>query len=158
MRGANGVPLNRRVPRQRYNLGIGGVASTRTSTRIRNRPRSLSRMNLEKTLLRRVGQAVGDYKMIREGDHIAVGVSGGKDSLALLDALLLLQKRSPVRYTLHAFTVEQGKFLRPIEPLAEYLKSRDIPWTYYRDEASFQLRAARTRLRPMQPLPPPRRL
>lgn len=96
-------------------------------------------MNLEKTLLRRVGRAISDFKMIRPGDHIAVGVSGGKDSLTLLEALLLLQKRSPVKYTLHAFTVEQGKFLRPIEPLAEYLKSRDIPWTYYRDEPSFEL-------------------
>ena len=96
-------------------------------------------MKLEKALLRRVGRAIEEYKMIRPGDHIAVAVSGGKDSLALLDALLLLQKRSPVKYTLHAFTVEQGKFLRPIEPLAEYLKSREIPWTYYRDESSFEL-------------------
>lgn len=96
-------------------------------------------MNLEKTLLRRVGRAIGEYKMIRPGDRIAVGVSGGKDSLTLLDALLLLQKRAPVEFTLHAFTVEQGKFLRPIEPLAEYLKAREIPWTYYRDEASFEL-------------------
>ena len=96
-------------------------------------------MNLQKTLLRRVGRAIDNYKMIRPGDRIAVGVSGGKDSLTLLDALLLLQKRSPVKYTLHAFTVEQGKFLRPIEPLAEYLKARDIPWTYYRDQPSFEL-------------------
>ncbi len=96
-------------------------------------------MSLEKTLLRRVGRAIAEYKMIRPGDRIAVGVSGGKDSLTLLDALLLLQKRSPVKFTLHAFTVEQGKFLRPIEPLAEYLQGRDIPWTYYRDEPSFEL-------------------
>jgi tRNA 2-thiocytidine biosynthesis protein TtcA len=96
-------------------------------------------MDLQKSLLRRVGRAIGEFKMTRPGDRIAVGVSGGKDSLALLDALLLLQKRSPVKYTIHAFTVEQGKFLRPIEPLAEYLKGRGIPWTYYRDEASFQL-------------------
>ena len=96
-------------------------------------------MNLEKTLLRRVGRAIAEFNMIRPGDRIAVGVSGGKDSLTLLDALLLLQKRSPVKYSLHAFTVEQGKFLRPIEPLAEYLKAREIPWTYYRDGASFEL-------------------
>jgi tRNA 2-thiocytidine biosynthesis protein TtcA len=96
-------------------------------------------MSLEKTLLRRVGRAIAEYKMIRPGDRIAVGVSGGKDSLTLLHALLLLQKRSPVKFTLHAFTVEQGKFLLPIEPLAEYLKAREIPWTYYRDEPSFQL-------------------
>lgn len=102
-------------------------------------PRLAFLMNLEKTLLRRVGKAIADYKMIRPGDHIAVGVSGGKDSLALLDALVLLQKRAPVQFTMHAFTVEQGKFLRPIEPLAEYLKAREIPWTYYRDEPSFEL-------------------
>jgi len=96
-------------------------------------------MNLEKTLLRRVGKAIHEFQMIREGDRIAVGVSGGKDSLALLNALLLLQKRSPVRFDVLAFTVEQGKFTRPIEPLAEYMKSRAVPWTYYRDEASFQL-------------------
>ena len=59
-----------------------------------------------------------------------------------------------------AFTVEQGKFLRPIEPLAEYLKERGVAWTYYRDKPSLRLhqRPARTRLRPVQPLPPPRRL
>lgn len=102
-------------------------------------PRSAFLMNLKKALLRRVGKAIADYKMIRPGDHIAVGVSGGKDSLTLLDSLLLLQKRSPVKFTLHAFTVEQGKFLRPIEPLADYLRASGIPWTYYRDEPSFQL-------------------
>ena len=96
-------------------------------------------MDFQKKLLRRVGKAIHDYTMIGEGDRIAVGVSGGKDSLALLDALLLLRKRSPVRYSLHAFTVEQGKFVRPIEPLGEYMKQRGIEWTYYRDEPSFRL-------------------
>ncbi len=96
-------------------------------------------MDFQKTLLRRTGKAIHDYTMIVEGDRIAVGVSGGKDSLALLDALLLLQKRSPVRYSLRAFTVEQGKFVRPIEPLGDYMKERGVEWTYYRDEQSFRL-------------------
>lgn len=96
-------------------------------------------MGFERSLLRRAGRAIHEYNMIREGDHVAVGVSGGKDSLTLLAALRLLRKKSPARFTLHAFTVEQGKFLRPIEPLAEYMKAREIPWTYYRDEPSFQL-------------------
>jgi tRNA 2-thiocytidine biosynthesis protein TtcA len=96
-------------------------------------------VDLEKTLLRKVGEAIGRFKMIRDGDRVAVAVSGGKDSLTLLDALLLLQKRAPVEFTVCAFTIEQGKFLRPIEPVAEYLKQKDVAWTYYRDAPSLQL-------------------
>lgn len=96
-------------------------------------------MDLEKTLLRKVGDAVTRFKMIREGDRVAVALSGGKDSLTLLDALLLLQARAPIDFSVCAFTVEQGKFLRPIEPLGEYLKSRGIDWTYTRDNPSIRL-------------------
>lgn len=96
-------------------------------------------MELEKILLRKVGEAVGRFKMVRDGDRVAVALSGGKDSLTLLEALLLLQKRAPVQFTVCAFTVEQGKFLRPIEPLGEYLKSRGIDWTYFHDRPSFRL-------------------
>lgn len=77
--------------------------------------------------------------MIRDGDRVAVALSGGKDSLTLLEALLLLEKRAPVDFKVCAFTVEQGKFLRPIEPLAEYLKARGVAWTYFRDTPSLNL-------------------
>lgn len=77
--------------------------------------------------------------MIREGDRIAVGLSGGKDSVTLLEALLLLQKRAPIRFEVCAFTVEQGKFLAPIQPFGEYLKARGVEWLYVRDEPSFRL-------------------
>lgn len=89
--------------------------------------------------MRKVGEAIHRFRMVREGDRVAVALSGGKDSATLLEALLLLQKRAPVEFTVCAFTVEQGKFLRPIEPLAEYLKNRGVAWTYYRDNASFRL-------------------
>ena len=96
-------------------------------------------MNYRKALLRKTGKAIADFHMIREGDRIAVGVSGGKDSLALVDALHALLRKSPVKFALEAFTIEQGKFVRPVEPLREMLASRGISWTCYRDEPSFQL-------------------
>src|SRR3954452_415811 len=96
-------------------------------------------LDLEKTLLHKVGEAIQRFRMIRAGDRVAVGLSGGKDSVTLLEALLLLQKRAPIDFSVCAFTVEQGKFLAPIEPLGEVLKARGIPWTYYRDGPSFQL-------------------
>jgi tRNA 2-thiocytidine biosynthesis protein TtcA len=95
--------------------------------------------SLEKTLLRKVGEAIARFRMIRDGDRVAVGVSGGKDSLTLLDALLLLQKRAPIDFSVCAFTVEQGKFLRPFGPLGDYLRERGIDWTYFEDAASLNL-------------------
>lgn len=96
-------------------------------------------MDIRKTLLRKTGKAIADFDMIRDGDRIAVGVSGGKDSLALLDALLLLRRRSPVRFSLRAFTIEQGKFVRPVEPVGDFLSERGVEWTYYVDEPSLKL-------------------
>src|SRR6516162_7081928 len=86
----------------------------------------INSVELEKTLLRKVGDAIGRFKMIRDGDRVAVALSGGKDSATLLEALLLLAKRAPIDFSVCAFTVEQGKFLRPVEPLAEYLKLRGV--------------------------------
>jgi tRNA 2-thiocytidine biosynthesis protein TtcA len=96
-------------------------------------------VDLEKTLLRKVGEAIHRFKMIRDGDRVAVALSGGKDSVTLLEALLLLAARAPIDFSVCAFTVEQGKFLRPIEPLGEYLKQRGVQWTYYRDKPSLRL-------------------
>lgn len=90
-------------------------------------------------MLRKVGEAVTRFKMIRDGDRVAVGLSGGKDSITLLHALLLLQKRAPVQFSVCAFTIEQGKFLRPIEPLGDWLRERGIDWTYRRDTPSLRL-------------------
>ncbi|HLK69975.1 MAG TPA: hypothetical protein VKU19_41385 [Bryobacteraceae bacterium] len=96
-------------------------------------------MDLEKALLRKVGEAIHRFQMINDGDRVAVAVSGGKDSATLLEALLLLQKRAPIKFSVRAFTVEQGKFLRPIGPLGEYLRERGIDWTYFQDAPSLRL-------------------
>lgn len=57
----------------------------------------------------------------------------------MLEALLLLQKRAPIRFEVCAFTVEQGKFIAPIAPFGDYLKDRGVEWLYVRDEPSFKL-------------------
>jgi len=98
-------------------------------------------VDLEKTLLRKVGEAIHRFRMIRDGDRVAVALSGGKDSATLLEALLLLAKRAPIQFSVCAFTIEQGKFLRPIEPLGEYLRERGVAWTYFRDAPSLKLLA-----------------
>src|SRR5258707_11363889 len=89
--------------------------------------------------MHKVGEAVSRFKMIREGDRVAVGLSGGKDSVTLLEALILLQKRAPISFSVCAFTVEQGKFLSPIAPFGDYLKERGVDWTYVTDGPSLRL-------------------
>jgi tRNA 2-thiocytidine biosynthesis protein TtcA len=96
-------------------------------------------VDIEKALLRKVGEAIHRFGMIREGDRVAAAVSGGKDSVAMLDALLLLQKRAPIDFSVCAFTVEQGKFLAPVEAVGEYIRSRGVEWTYYTDNPSLRL-------------------
>jgi len=96
-------------------------------------------VDLEKTILRKVGEAIARFQMIREGDRVAVGVSGGKDSLTLLEALLLLQKRAPIDFSVCAFTIEQGKFLAPIAPVGSFLRERGVDWTYVKDTPSLNL-------------------
>ena len=59
-----------------------------------------------KSLLRKVGRAIADFQMIRDGDRILLGVSGGKDSLSLLHILKHLQSYAPVRFTLAVITVD----------------------------------------------------
>jgi tRNA 2-thiocytidine biosynthesis protein TtcA len=65
------------------------------------------RSKLERRIVRRAGAAVGDHGLVQEGDHIMAAVSGGKDSLALLEVLHLLRRRSPVPFSITAVTIDQ---------------------------------------------------
>ena len=65
-------------------------------------------MNEMKRMLSFVRRAVDDYSMIEDGDRIAVGISGGKDSLTLLSVLAAMRRFYPKKYELVAITVNMG--------------------------------------------------
>ena len=80
-----------------------------------------------------VRRCVDDYQMIEAGDKIAVGVSGGKDSLALLALMAGLQKYYPKPFELAAITIDMGMGM-DFGPVEEYCKSLGVPYTCVRTE------------------------
>lgn len=83
-----------------------------------------------KSLLSAAGRAIGDFDMIRNGDRVLLGLSGGKDSLSLLHVLLHLQKKAPVRFELAAATVDPQSPDYDPSPLKAYLAELGIPYFY----------------------------
>lgn len=87
-----------------------------------------------RSLISAAGRAIGDFDMIRNGDRVLLGLSGGKDSLSLLHVLLDLQKRAPIKFELAAATVDPCSPEYDPSPLKAYLAELGVPYFYDRQD------------------------
>jgi len=83
-----------------------------------------------KALMRPIGRAIVDYDMIREGDRILLGVSGGKDSLSLLHILKHLSSYAPVKFELAALTIDPEVVGFDPSTLKQYMADLGVPYFY----------------------------
>jgi tRNA 2-thiocytidine biosynthesis protein TtcA len=83
---------------------------------------------LAKRIRRQVGEAIADFNMIAAGDRVMVCLSGGKDSHGLLDVLMSLREKAPVRFELIAVNLDQKQPGFPAHVLPEYLTARGVPF------------------------------
>jgi tRNA 2-thiocytidine biosynthesis protein TtcA len=79
-------------------------------------------------LLRQMGEAIKDFGMIEDGDRVMVCLSGGKDSYTMLDLLLDVRKRAPVRFDILAVNLDQKQPNFPADVLPNYLHERGVPF------------------------------
>ena len=80
-------------------------------------------------MLSSLRRCIDEYNMISHGDNIAIGVSGGKDSLALLATLAELRRFYPKEYSLQAITLDMGYENADFTPIADFCRKIDVPYT-----------------------------
>ena len=88
----------------------------------------MAKRRFHDSLWKPAGQAINEHQMIQEGDQIAVGVSGGKDSMTLLYVLNEMRKFSPVKFHLHAISIDLG-FDISLIPVGDFCRDIGVSWS-----------------------------
>jgi tRNA 2-thiocytidine biosynthesis protein TtcA len=109
---------------------LNATAVSRPTVRPRadSRKKRVDDNKLAKRLIRETGRAIADFNMIEDGDKVMVCLSGGKDSYGLLDILLTLQQRAPIKFDIVAVNLDQKQPGFPEHVLPDYLKNLGVPF------------------------------
>ncbi|WP_081696352.1 tRNA 2-thiocytidine biosynthesis TtcA family protein [Thiomicrorhabdus sp. Kp2] len=101
-----------------------------SATKLTKKERTKDWIKPPKSIMKLVGRAMAQYKMLRDGDRVLLGLSGGKDSMALLVILKHLQRHAPVKFELAACTIDPEIPGFDPSPLKEWCAKMEVPYFY----------------------------
>ena len=121
------LPASTSMPRRGANAGSSYFAEMNEKGQA---IRKIQPANVPKKIMKEIGVAIQDWGMIKDGDRLLLGLSGGKDSMALLHALLKVQRHAPVKFEIACATVDPQTDSFDPSPLIPYMQSLGVTYHF----------------------------